>query len=242
MKFTVAILSVLALFASSDVFADAANVLVSFSTPGPDKYVDGTTVADGERYALVWTKGEAFAGFTTAGEAVDENQLVVFKAPLAKGGRCPLTVFQIDSARAPVGGVYSVYLLDTRGSKDQVVVTGSALAKTYKASGGYSKAVTLDEDKTVDGAGAPVALAATAVGLVDKNGLAAPVIKGFKVEGAFVKITVANVFPGFAYEVKAGATPGNRETIASRVTAKGDNTIELTVGKDDAKFFSINAR
>ena len=240
MKFTTSALLLTFAFSAMNVFADAANTLITFSTPGPDTYADGTPVVDGERYALVWTKGEDFAGFTTEGEAVDPKQKVIYKAPLAKDGRCPLTLFQIDSTKAPNGGVYSVYLLDTRGSKEQVVVTGSALAKTYTAANTTAKITTVSEDKTIDEEGKKIALKSNAAGLVDKNGLAAPVITGFKVGDADVKITVSNIFPGFAYEVKGGLD--KKSDVKSSIEVKDDNTLEFTVGAESAKFFSINAK
>ena len=51
------------------------NLLMKFSTPGPDTYADGKTpVADGECYALVWVKkGATFAGFLADGAVVDPD-------------------------------------------------------------------------------------------------------------------------------------------------------------------------
>ena len=243
MKYATSALLFAFAFSAMSVFADAANTLITFSTPGPDKYADGVTVVDGERYALVWTNGEDFKGFTTEGEAVDPSQKVIYKAPLAKDGRCPLTLFQIDSAKAPVGGVYSVYLLDTRGSAEQIVVTGSALAKTYKGAGGTANIAAAGEvDNTVNEAGEAVALKSTAAGLVDKNGLAAPVITGFKVGDADVTITVSNIFPGFVYEVKGGLDKKSDVKFSVEPDPDKDNTLVFTVGAESAKFFSINAK
>ena len=104
--------------ASAAVFADAANTLVYFYSEGPDTYADGSTVLDGERYALVWSQDGNFDGFTVSGEAVDKNDKVFSIMPRAKNGRCPMTVFQVDSAEAPAEGVYAVYLLDTRTAAD----------------------------------------------------------------------------------------------------------------------------
>ncbi len=226
---------------AANLFADAANVLITFSTPGPDKYQDDVAVKDGEYYALVWTAGEDFAGFTTAGEAANADQKVIYKSPLAKDGRCPFTCFQIDSAKAPEGGVYSVYLLDTRGStENQMIVTGSVEAKTYAASTATAKIATVQTDATKAADGSTVALKATTAGLVDVNGLAAPKITGFKLVGSEVKITVANVMPGFAYEVKGGLDKTG--DVTSTVVEKGDSTIEMTVNKDAAQFFSIKVK
>ena len=37
------------------VFASMEDKVLHFSTPGPDRYADGTLVVDGECYALVWS-------------------------------------------------------------------------------------------------------------------------------------------------------------------------------------------
>ena len=63
------------------------DTLISFSTPGPDTYLDGTTVQDGECYALVWSQDGVFEGVKADGTAVDANDRVVLVAPVAKGGR-----------------------------------------------------------------------------------------------------------------------------------------------------------
>lgn len=54
-------------------FGAAQNDLrVTFWSAGPDQYKDGSTVVDGEMYALVWTKaGSTFAGFAADGSLVD---------------------------------------------------------------------------------------------------------------------------------------------------------------------------
>ena len=47
-------------------FGAANDTILTFSTQGPDTYGDGSTVLDGERYALVWVKdGTAFAAEVT---------------------------------------------------------------------------------------------------------------------------------------------------------------------------------
>ena len=52
-------------------FAGITDYVATFSTPGPDRYADGTVVADGECYALVWSpKGSTFAGFSADGTTV----------------------------------------------------------------------------------------------------------------------------------------------------------------------------
>ena len=111
-------------------FAGVDNVAITFSTPGPDTYGDGRPVLDGECYALVWTpSGEAFGGIDSDGAAVAPSK-VVLRAPVAKGGRCPNILFEIDEGYAKAnfpGGTWRVVLLDTRRfatDADGVVVNG----------------------------------------------------------------------------------------------------------------------
>lgn len=227
--FALAAVSTMASFA----FADAANTLITFSTPGPDTYADGTTVKDGEIYALVWSADGTFDGFTATGDAADPADKVIFKAPLAKDGHCGLTLFQIDSKVAPQGGEYAVYLLDTRAGNG--LVTGAALAKTY---GGTSGTANIAANGSVDN---------TKGGLVSNSdkiggeGIAdiTPVITGFKVDGAKIKITVSNVFEGLPYVVQTGLEK-NGELKADVTPVEGG--LEFEVEPGDAKFFSIKLK
>ena len=59
-------------------FADGDdNVAVLVSTTGPDRYLGGEVVMDGECYALVWSKDGVFEGFTADGAPIDANDRVV---------------------------------------------------------------------------------------------------------------------------------------------------------------------
>lgn len=133
-------------------FAGKDNVVVSFSTQGPDTYADGTTVVDGESYALVWTPtGSEFAGINADGTAVAPSKVVI-KAPVAEGGKCPFVKFEMDEEFAKANypnGTWGVYLLDTRVfavdadgvvakdafGKDVVASVGGKAVKGYGAVG-----------------------------------------------------------------------------------------------------------
>lgn len=221
-------------------FADAANTLITFSTPGPDTYADGTTVKDGEIYALVWSADGVFEGFTAEGQAAGAGDQVIYKAPLAKDGRCPLTLFQIDSKSecAHDDGVYAVYLLDTRAGNG--LVTGAAVAKTFGGAAGTSNIAAAVTDNTVDAEGNPVAVKSGSAALAGDVAAIAPVIKGIKVEGAKVKITVGNILPGLVYEVKGGLK-GDADLKGATAEEVGAD-VEFTVPKDAANFFKVNAK
>lgn len=222
-------------------FADAANTLITFSTPGPDTYADGTTVKDGEIYALVWSADGNFNGFSAQGEAADPNDKVIFKAPLAKDGHCGLTLFQIDSKVAPQGGEYAVYLLDTRATTgDSLIVTGAAVAKTYGGTNGTANIASVKTDNTVDAEGQAVAVTSGSSALTGDTTAIAPKITGFKVEGATVKITVSNILPGLVYGVKGGLK-GDADLSGVETVKVGDD-VEFTVPASAAQFFKVEAK
>lgn len=197
-------------FAATAAIDDA---LLAFSTVGPDRYADGTTVLDGECYALVWTKnGATFGGIAADGTAVAETDEIVLLAPVAKGGRCPNVLFQIDAARADrlADGTYGVYLLDTRvvakdgttkpaGAKDGKLslVNGYGLVTDATKVGQATGGVTAAREKATKG-GQVVAAGAAA----PKN-VPQPKITAIKIEGDYVKLTVQNL-PGYM-RVSSGA-------------------------------------
>lgn len=97
-------------------FADGDdNVTVLVSTAGPDRYLGGETVMDGECYALVWSPDGVFNGFTADGSPADPNDRVVNVGAVARNGRCR-AVFEVRASLAKelANGVYAVYVLDTR--------------------------------------------------------------------------------------------------------------------------------
>ena len=216
-------------------FADAANTLITFSTPGPDTYADGTTVKDGEIYALVWSADGNFDGFTAEGAATDPKDQVIFKAPLAKGGKCPLTLFQIDSKVAPQGGQYAVYLLDTRAGNG--LVTGAAVAKTFGGANGTANIAAVEADNTVDADGNTVAVVSGGAAITGASDAIAPVIKGIAIDGAQVTITVGNLVPGLKYSVMGGL---KRDTVVKSVGFQVAKEANIVINSDD-KFFSIKA-
>ena len=102
--------------AASAAFADGDdNIAVLVSTTGPDCYQNGATVLDGECYALVWSRDGVFEGFTADGAPIDTNDCVVNVGAVAKDGRCR-AAFEVSASLADklAGGVYAVYVLDTR--------------------------------------------------------------------------------------------------------------------------------
>lgn len=223
-------------------FADAADVLISFSTKA-DYYADGTPVLDGEWYALCWTADGSFDGLNVDCTPVDPNERVLILAPLAKGGRCPDVVFQVNSKKAPSGGNYFVYVLDTRATADSMpakavkengrsvpenAMNGSQVAtKGFTASAGASrkKGRTVSEDEKVDS----LTVAWSAV---------TPQISAFAVDGDDVTITVTGMLPGISYMVKMGESPESLSANELTIT-EGTGTVDFHLKAGDARFFSV---
>ena len=221
-------------------FADMNDALLSFATQGPDKYADGTTVIDGECYALVWTAaGAEFGGFKADGTLASATDRLVLAAPLAKGGKCPQTLFQINAAVADElkDGTYAVYLLDTR-VKAEDGTTQLAGFKDGKAKVVNAQSAVGDSTAAAATTQTKVALAATAVGgaaITAETIIDAPQITGIKVEGATVKVTVAGMSPAATYKVVTCTKPGDvGKTLDAK--AKGD-TFEFS--KPAGSFFKV---
>jgi len=225
-------------------FADAANVLISFSTEA-DYYADGKTVVeDGEWYALCWSPRETFGGLDLNCNPVNADEAVLILAPLAKGGRCPDVVFQIDSATANRcaldSGYYFVYVLDTRDAAGKPA--GKAVEEgtgrripSSTMNGSVAKSSNFKVSPSI-GSGisstAPAAESGSAWAAVQ------PKITYFGVDSDKVNITVTGVMPGVGYKVKMGQSP-NALTTFSGVTS-GTGTIEFKdLDPKGAQFFTV---
>ena len=222
-------------------FAGMNNVVVTFSTQGPDKYADGSTVLDGECYALVWTPdGAEFAGINADGSAVAPSKVAI-AAPIAKGGKCPQVLFQIDEeyrkANFP-GGTWCVVLLDTRRYKvdAQGFITSEFDSVGDKKSvSGYGKVATLD--------GSAFAAANAETGSADaKAAIAAGSVKitGIKPDGDNVIITA--VAPaGARVGLSAGLTPDSIAPISGEKYGSED-MVFITPKAGDKGFFGLEAK
>ena len=245
--------------AAVSAFAAANDVVLTFSSEGTDKYADGTTVLDGECYALVWrpTGSTGFA-FAADGAAADASQgEIVLTLPVAKGGRCPSIAFQIDAdfAVARTNGTWGLYLLDTRtvaangavalagtsNGRAKAVnaaseVTGAAVAVKVKMENGTPSAT---PPQSVGATGAAVAATATAVPADAPQ----PTVKGIRVEGDYVYVTVGNTAPYLQYNLAAGTDPadlGEANAAQNPVNGKaGEDIILVTPAKSGAAFFRV---
>ena len=222
-------------------FAAVDDTLISFSTPGPDKYADGTDVLPGEVYALVWSADGQFDGIKADGTTVDPADKVVLLAGVAKQGAngtyCPPLLYQVDAdlAATLANGVYAVYLLDTRVTAADGAVAVGGVDENGKLYGAVSG------DTTAAGsAGSITAAKTTAIGgaavatLVEVE---APVITAIKPNGTKITISTSGLSPVAEYKVVTGAKPGE---VATELDAKADANGNFTFEKPaNGAFFKV---
>ena len=207
---------------------------ISFSTKGPDRYADGSVVMDGECYALVWSSDGKFDGFAANGACIDTYDRVVLMAPVAKDGRCPPVLFQVPQAEAEelAGGQYAVYLLDTRVASGDAVrpygtVNGKlALMNGYGAASANLAVGALNAKSAETGNG-PAGLVASSVSAAPA-GCEQPRIKGMRIEGDNVFLTVENL-KGFM-RVRSGGdlTASDSATAAVETSGEGGEVTLVT--------------
>ena len=214
------------------------DTLLMFSTQGPDKYADGTQVLDGECYALCYVTDAAAFAIKGDGTAAAGGE-VLLTAPVAKDGRCPNLLYVVDAAKAETltGGAYGVYLLDTRvkaaGGGYTVAGVENGKAKVVNGAGAVAEGGTTGAEATDTIAQLPAAAASgavTALSVIDN-----PKITAIKVDGANIKLTVADLSPAADYQVTTGTDVANvSEPVASTVDGS-----TFTVSKDAGKFFKV---
>ena len=250
------LVSAFAATAAAAVFAGMNNVIISFSTPGPDKYSDGTDVLAGEKYALVWTpSGETFSGVNADGKAAGGSKVVI-AAPVATGGscsHCPNVLFQVDEDYVKANypdGTWSVCLLDTRvfeldehgrpkldGAGNRIV---TVWGKNSSVVNGYGS---VGAGKVVTGGVLGAAGGIAAASETPSADTPAPEIKDIAFDGDLVSVTITSTKPAFKYTLLSGNTPGE-------VTQAGDadfgsekeDIILYSVKKPGGEFFKVNCK
>ena len=224
------------------VFGNIQDKLARFSTPGPDRYSDGSIVRDGECYALVWSPtGTTFSGFNADGTPVSSNDRVVLAGALAQDGKCRDAVFQIPAKEyeALEGGEWAVCLVDTRrvdgvpaGVKDGkpvrvnrwgivadgVTITDAASARPRLAAatpGGTRSSAS--------------AVRANRLSAVPKN-LLPPKVTAIEVTDSEVWLAVSDTVPYFDYTIISGEKPNDLKEDYYSDVVEGNTGSEIAIG------------
>ena len=243
--------------------------LLRFSTIGPDRYADGSVVADGECYALVWSpEGTAFSGFNADGTAISPNDRVVLVGELALNGKCRDTLFQVSAADYAElkGGEWAVCLLDTRradgvpaGTQDgkplrvnrwgvvsggvEIAEAGSARLRLAAVSGGGRVATApLAYESGGRVATAPVSgVRANILSAVPPN-LAPPRITAIEIADGEVRLAVEGTVPYLDYTLISGEKPNDLKTDYFSEVVEGDARSGIAIGtvkSPKRRFFKV---
>lgn len=242
--------------------ASVQDKVARFSTPGPDCYADGTLVADGECYALVWSpKGSTFAGFNADGTAISANDRVVFAAPLALEGKCRDSLFQIpaDEYAELEGGEWAVCLVDTRMANGVPAGVANNAPLRVNRWGAVRNEVKISTASTLvlDSIAAPkaggrslLAAAAPSEAGVCAGTLSAvpdsvkpPTITGLDVlDSGEVWLEVADTVPFLSYTIISGSEPGNLQEDGCAEVVDGTSGGKIFIGtaqSSDCRFFKV---
>ena len=225
------------------------DVAVSYSTPGPDRYADGTRVADGECYALVCTKkGAAFAGFTAMGTvASPETDDIAVIAPAALDGRCRPVVFTLPKAYADAHRTddWSVQLLDTRAADGRPVGLVNGVPGRINGFGRVDGTISLDVAGMVAFGRASGPARASLASALPPELVPQPVITGIAVQDGRVVVSVDDTVPFVTYDLSGAETPEGLARQPDRVAReKRDGaagrtvTLEVEPGAK-ARFFKV---
>ena len=247
------LVSAFAAVASATAFAGMNNVVISFSTPGPDKYSDGTVVVDGEKYALVWTpNGETFEGINADGKAAGDNSKVVFAVPAASGGRCPRIEFQVDEdyvASNYPNGTWSVVMLDTRvfqldEAGKPVIADGKRVVNSVGGANEVNGYGVIGEAKAAKGAEVTSAGGVAASSTEAASDTPAPEVKSISVDNEFVYVTITSTKPAFMYTLAAGDEPGSIAEKSGDPSSYGSaqDVILVKPKKVGGEFFKVNCK
>ena len=235
------IIAVLFAIMAIAVFAGADDLLVYFSTPGPDMYADGKTIVlDGERYALVYTKDGVQQTVLVYGGTGSDGKIYG-----AKDGKCPPVMFVVsDGATKYTGGEWGVFLLDTRDfAADPTGATLSEIDEKTKLP------AVINVKAAVANAEGNFASAATDKGVVagdydhESANVKQPVVTGISVVGAQVYVTVANTVPFVGYTLSSGDDVSKPFALPKGSGVRGDTTKDITLvteKKDGAAFFKVS--
>ena len=237
---------------SACAFGSLQDKLARFSTPGPDRYADGSIVRDGECYALVWSPpGTAFAGFNADGTPVSSNDRVVLAGALAQDGKCRDAVFQIPAKEyaALAGGEWAVCLVDTRNLAG--VPTGVRNGKPLRVnrwgivSGGVEITTAASARPRLAAAGGTRSVAsvarATNLSAVPPN-LLPPQITAIELADGAVWLGVGGTVPYLDYTIISGETPNNLKPDYFAEVVEGDGRSEIAIGTPESpkrRFFKV---
>ena len=237
-------------------YADFSDLPFGYHSVDIDTYGDGTTVLDGECYALVWMASDCdFAGFKYDGSLVDvENNAIVYVRSLAEGGKCPPVDFIVKSSFSTnhLAGTYRVVLLDTRKTKDTLAGLNDDCSLRRVNGWGWAKGSLLRKDHVNQLMGAALSFGAmTDIPSLLPADCGKLRITNFSVDGdGNVVVTIRGTKSYFSYRLLKGETPTTVGDEKSDTLVPGANDeeeeVQLVIQNDKkdspSAFFSAEAK
>lgn len=241
-------------------FAGITDYVATFSTPGPDRYADGTIVADGECYALVWSpKSSVFAGFNADGTVISANDRVVLAASLAKDGKCRDVIFEIPAAEYVEleGGEWTVCLVDTRTAYGVPAGVTNNVPRRVNRWGAVKSGVKIEPagaSRLMFAAASKTRGLLAATGDDSDDGVRAgvlsavpesvksPKITAFEVVDGVARLTVTDTVPFLTYTLASGDAPNELATDDAADRVDGDTRAEIAIETDaveGSRFFKV---
>ena len=211
---------------------------LNFSIQGTETYADGSALADGECYALVWSADGVFEGINADGTAKGEGDEVVYIGQIVKGVDVS---FQIADGFKGNQGYFDIWILDTRVFENGVVKSigktagGKVLvSKAAKATSAAVKAGSSQSAPTTVGgvAGGAVIAAPT----VDPAAVKPLRFTSIKLDGDYVVMEAEGSVPGVSYATvadgkEAGLTTATSGKIILIRPKEGDSAIIRGISK-----------
>lgn len=188
--------------------------VLTFSVTGAETYADGSALADGECYALVWAKDGEFDGITADGTAKGADEEVLYIGKIVKDSTVS---FQIKNGFKS-SGAFDIWILDTRvlengevksvgKSGDNVTVTHAAKATAASVAVAGSQAAPT---------AAPVAEGTVITGAtVDPAKIPQLRFTSIKLDGDYVVMEAENTVPGVNYATVANGKESGITTATS---------------------------
>ena len=210
--------------------------VLSFSVKGTETYADGSALADGECYALVWSKDGEFDGINADGTAKGEGEEVIYIGKIVKGADVS---FQIADG-FKTGGCYDIWILDTRifvnGEVKSVGKATNGNVTITHAAKATSTAVAVSGSQSAPTTAGGVSGAVVVSGPTAPASIPALRFTSITLDGDYVVMTAANAIPGVSYTTvvdgkEAGITTATGDTIILIRPKEGDRAIIQGIDK-----------
>lgn len=228
-----------------------SELTLSFSTQGPDTYADGTPVAVGETYLLVYVAGgSSFAGVQMDGTLVDPvNNKIATTSSAIRGSKCAFKAIQYPDSLFPASGSWTIVLLDTR---DDAGVPGGLVAASGAVSGGKAASSGSTSIAALGVSGAGIS-ASTAALIPAGTVVPVPEITEVAVGGGKASLRIADFADNVIYQVETATDLSSWEPAAgaARIQGKASRAVlgktgraelpaEVPVSTDDTvRFFRV---